>query len=88
MMMESASIQRLKLDFRGNDKADVIYTVRYTKPNGVARARITKIEDIEQNLWRGTGKAGRIYGREANFRVKNAEEIYKILYDVNVRGGE
>jgi hypothetical protein len=88
MMMESASINRIKLDYNGDSSADLTYTIRNVKSDGTDVDRTKKITGIEKNVWRGTGTAGRKYGREANIKIENADEIYKILYDLSVRGGE
>ena len=88
MMMESASINRVKLDYNGDTAADLTYTIRNVKSDGTDVERTKKITGIEKNVWRGTGKVGRKYGREANIKIEDADEIYKILYDLSVRGGE
>ena len=87
-MMESASIHRVKLDYNGNTSANLIYTLRNVDSDGDDVENTGTITDIKKNVWRGTGSAGRKYGREANIKVENADEIYKILYDISIRGGD
>ena len=89
-MMENGSVKRIKLDYNGNTPANVIYTVKQVDSQGVEQPRDSGdiLDNIQKNVWRGTGTAGRAYGRVSNIKVENADEIFAILYDVNLRGGE
>ena len=90
IMMEAGSVKRIKLDYNGDTSANVVYTVKTVDSDDVEQTRDSGnlLDGIQKNVWRGTGDAGRLYGRISNIQVENADEIFSILYDVNTRGGE
>jgi hypothetical protein len=88
LFMDSGQIKRAKVNYNGDSEANLIYNLAYNDKNSNNIEKSQTISAIEKNTWRGLGDLGRIYGRVANFKIENADEIFTIIYDAITRGNE
>ena len=87
MFLDAGKVDRVRLQYIGDTNAQLTYQLNGESRNGDAYAvREHTISSLKANVWRGAGNLG--FGRMANIKVENVEELHSIMFDVKLKGGE
>ena len=87
IFLDAGKVDRVRLQYIGETNATLTCQLNGESRNGDAYdAREHTISDLKANVWRGAGNLG--FGRMANIKVEDVEEIHSIMFDVKLKGGE
>ena len=87
MFLDAGKVDRVRLQYAGGTNATLTYQLNGESRNGDAyAAREHTISSLKANVWRGAGNLG--FGRMANIKVEDVEELHSIMFDVKLKGGE
>jgi len=82
IFFEKGILRRIKAGFEG-DGVDFISHLKKADSDGLEVTKTNTITSIETDKWRGIALANS-RGKSVSFKIKNAEKIQSIMYDLNI----